>query len=87
MRISAKQQRNIGRWEEFLLDRLERSQLRVNSFSPQSNWPTFPQLFINGEFIGGCDILMSLHQTGEFRKLLIDAGIIKQEEPKGTDHK
>jgi len=35
-----------------------------------SNWPTFPQLYIDGEFIGGCDIVMELHQRGELAKML-----------------
>ncbi|OGT35179.1 MAG: monothiol glutaredoxin, Grx4 family [Gammaproteobacteria bacterium RBG_16_51_14] len=32
-----------------------------------SNWPTFPQVFINGEFIGGCDITLDLFQKGELQ--------------------
>lgn len=35
-----------------------------------SNWPTFPQLFVNGELVGGSDIMMELFQTGELQKLL-----------------
>ena len=35
-----------------------------------SNWPTFPQLFIRGELIGGCDIVVDLYQKGELQKLL-----------------
>jgi monothiol glutaredoxin len=35
-----------------------------------SNWPTFPQLFIKGELIGGCDIVMDLYQKGELQGLL-----------------
>jgi glutaredoxin-related protein len=35
-----------------------------------SSWPTFPQLYINGEFIGGCDITTQLHEDGELAKLL-----------------
>ena len=35
-----------------------------------SNWPTFPQVFINGELIGGCDITLDLHQKGELQKML-----------------
>lgn len=35
-----------------------------------SNWPTIPQLYINGEFIGGCDIVTELYQTGELQKQL-----------------
>ncbi len=34
-----------------------------------SNWPTIPQLYIKGEFVGGCDIVREMHQTGEFAKL------------------
>lgn len=35
-----------------------------------ANWPTFPQLFVNGKFIGGCDIVKELHESGELGKLL-----------------
>lgn len=35
-----------------------------------ANWPTIPQLYIDGEFIGGCDITEELHRTGELQKLL-----------------
>lgn len=43
----------------------------VRQTLPQiSNWPTFPQIFINGELIGGCDIVMDLHQKGELQKLV-----------------
>ena len=35
-----------------------------------TDWPTIPQIFINGEFVGGCDILTEMHQSGELRKLL-----------------
>jgi len=35
-----------------------------------SNWPTIPQLYVNKEFIGGCDILVSMHQSGELEDLL-----------------
>lgn len=38
-----------------------------------ANWPTFPQLYIKGELIGGCDITLDLHQSGELRKMLQDA--------------
>lgn len=39
-----------------------------------SNWPTFPQIFINGELIGGCDIVVDLYQKGELQKLVDGAG-------------
>jgi monothiol glutaredoxin len=35
-----------------------------------SNWPTIPQLYIKGEFIGGCDIVKEMYQTGELQALL-----------------
>lgn len=35
-----------------------------------TEWPTIPQIFINGEFVGGCDILMEMHQNGELKKIL-----------------
>lgn len=35
-----------------------------------TSWPTIPQIFINGEFIGGSDILLNLHQSGELEKIL-----------------
>jgi monothiol glutaredoxin len=34
------------------------------------NWPTFPQLYVNGELIGGCDILCDLHESGELKAIL-----------------
>ncbi len=38
-----------------------------------TQWPTIPQLYVHGKFVGGCDIAMELYQTGELQKL-IDAG-------------
>ena len=38
-----------------------------------SNWPTFPQLYVNGELIGGCDIITELYQKGELQKLVAKA--------------
>lgn len=42
-----------------------------------SNWPTYPQLYVNGELIGGCDITMQMLQNGELQQLLDQAGAIK----------
>lgn len=39
-----------------------------------SNWPTFPQVFIDGELIGGCDIVLELFQKGDLQKLAKAAG-------------
>ena len=40
-----------------------------------SNWPTIPQLYIKGEFVGGCDIVKEMFQAGELTTLLADKGI------------
>lgn len=40
-----------------------------------SNWPTIPQVYINGEFVGGCDILLQMHQSGDLIDELKKAGI------------
>ncbi len=37
-----------------------------------SNWPTLPQLYVGGKFVGGCDICVELDQTGELEKILSD---------------
>ena len=34
-----------------------------------SNWPTFPQLYVNGELVGGCDIVREMHQSGELTEM------------------
>ena len=41
-----------------------------HELSKLSNWPTIPQLFHNGELIGGCDIAVELHNSGELAKIL-----------------
>ncbi len=41
-----------------------------------SNWPTFPQLYVNGELIGGCDIVLGMYKTGELQSLLSEAGAV-----------
>ena len=41
-----------------------------------SDWKTYPQLFINGEFVGGCDVVTELFESGELKKLLDDAGAL-----------
>jgi monothiol glutaredoxin len=38
-----------------------------------ANWPTIPQLYVNGEFVGGCDIIKEMYQSGELQKLLAGA--------------
>jgi monothiol glutaredoxin len=41
-----------------------------------SNWPTYPQLYVNGELIGGCDIALEMYQSGELQKLLSGVGAL-----------
>ncbi|PKO73583.1 MAG: monothiol glutaredoxin, Grx4 family [Betaproteobacteria bacterium HGW-Betaproteobacteria-17] len=38
-----------------------------------ANWPTFPQLYVKGELVGGCDIMIEMYQKGEMQKLLEEA--------------
>lgn len=38
-----------------------------------ANWPTFPQLYVKGELVGGCDITLDLFQSGELKKMLQEA--------------
>ena len=40
-----------------------------------SNWPTIPQLYVNGEFVGGCDIIREMFETGELQQLLEEKGV------------
>ncbi|CAH4036772.1 unnamed protein product [Pieris brassicae] len=51
-----------------------------------SNWPTIPQVFINGEFVGGCDIMLQMHQSGELveelKKVGIKSALLTAEESK-----
>lgn len=42
-----------------------------------SNWPTIPQLYVKGEFIGGCDILKEMFEQGELKPLLIEKGVLE----------
>jgi monothiol glutaredoxin len=42
-----------------------------------SNWPTFPQLYVNGELIGGCDIALELYESGELQELVEQAGAVQ----------
>ena len=53
---------------------LEEQDLRegVKQFS---NWPTIPQLYVKGEFVGGCDIITEMFQSGELETLLSEKGI------------
>ena len=46
-----------------------------------SNWPTIPQVYVKGEFVGGCDIVREMHKSGELQRLLEEKGVL----PHGED--
>ena len=53
---------------------LEDGELRegIKSFS---NWPTIPQLYVKGEFVGGCDIIREMYESGELQTLMTEQGV------------
>ena len=51
------------------VDVLENDDVRA-SLPKVSDWPTFPQIFINGELVGGADIIAQMHEAGELKKLI-----------------
>ncbi len=58
---------------------LEDSELR-NGIKEYSDWPTIPQLYVDHEFVGGCDIIMSMARSGELSELLEKANVLVPEE-------
>ncbi|KAJ1930279.1 monothiol glutaredoxin grx5 [Tieghemiomyces parasiticus] len=42
-----------------------------------SQWPTIPQVYVKGEFVGGCDIMLNMHKSGELESLLVKEGLIE----------
>ena len=56
------------------LNVLENDELR-NGIKSYSNWPTIPQLYVKGEFVGGCDIVREMFQSGELKTLLAEKGV------------
>jgi monothiol glutaredoxin len=49
---------------------------RVKGIKEYSEWPTIPQLYVNKEFVGGTDIMMSMHQDGSLAKLLEENDVL-----------
>jgi monothiol glutaredoxin len=56
------------------LNVLENDDLR-NGIKTYSNWPTIPQLYVKGEFVGGCDIVREMFQAGELQQMFADKGV------------
>lgn len=59
----------LGVKEFFSVDVLQDPEIR-QGIKDYANWPTIPQLYINGEFVGGSDIMTEMYQSGELQKLL-----------------
>ena len=59
----------LGVKEFFSVDVLQDEEIR-QGIKDYANWPTIPQLYINGEFVGGSDIMTEISQSGELQKLL-----------------
>ena len=53
---------------------LENDELR-HGIKAYTNWPTIPQLYVKGEFVGGCDIIREMFQSGELKQVLADKDI------------
>ena len=60
------------------LNVLESDDLR-QAIKSYSNWPTIPQLYVKGEFVGGCDIIREMFQAGELLTLMKDKGVVVKE--------
>jgi monothiol glutaredoxin len=61
--------RACGVNEPFTVNVLEDADIR-QGIKEYANWPTIPQLYVNGEFVGGSDILTEMYRSGELKKLL-----------------
>ncbi len=64
--------RDAGATDLHTVNVLEEPEIRAN-LPRFSNWPTFPQLFIHGELIGGCDITLELFESGELQRIVTEA--------------
>jgi monothiol glutaredoxin len=61
--------RSCGVNELFTVNVLENPEIR-QGIKQYANWPTIPQLYVNGEFVGGSDIVTEMFQSGELKKML-----------------
>ena len=57
------------------LNVLENDELR-QGIKEFSSWPTIPQLYVKGEFVGGCDIIREMFETGELEQLMKEKGVV-----------
>ena len=61
--------KRCGVTEYYSVNVLEEAEIR-QGIKEFANWPTIPQLYLNGEFVGGCDIIREMYQAGELQPLL-----------------
>jgi monothiol glutaredoxin len=61
-----------GAEQVFTVDVLKDPEIR-DGIKQYANWPTIPQLYVKGEFVGGCDIMKEMFQSGELHKLIAGA--------------
>jgi monothiol glutaredoxin len=66
--------RMSGAQDLFTVDVLQNPEIR-EGIKQFANWPTIPQLYVNGEFVGGCDIMREMYQSGELQKLIAAAKV------------
>lgn len=69
----------MGCGEKFAyVDILQNPEIRAE-LPKYANWPTFPQLWVNGELVGGCDIVTEMYQSGELQELIKSAAAKAEE--------
>ncbi len=68
--------KHCGVKQLFAVNVLENDEIR-QGIKEFANWPTIPQLYVGGEFVGGCDIMRELYESGELQEML--AGVTPQE--------
>jgi len=68
--------RQVGLREVTVVNVLEDPEVR-QGIKEYANWPTIPQLYINGEFVGGSDIVREMYESGELKTMLTEAGALE----------
>ena len=61
--------KRCGATDVYTIDVLQNPEIR-DGIKQFANWPTIPQLYIDGEFVGGCDIMREMYQNGELQKMI-----------------
>ena len=82
-RVVAALERDVGKGSFGSFDILADADVR-QGLKVLSDWPTFPQLYVKGELIGGCDIVMQMHESGELKDAVKDAGVQNGKQQSGS---